>query len=474
MFFSVSVSVSVLFCVSLRLQSLNITHMATGNLFLGTARKKIGDIVMYRRNGKQMSRVRVTPSNPRTDAQNVQRMVFSTLSVAGAELSAIVDHSFEGVKAGQTSRNHFIRINNAMARAAVADGTGGYLIKGAKAVAPLPVVISTGSLELDFGFDTANNAALLPVSSPSTLETNISNADDYRAVLGAIGFAPGEQFSIIAVWERVQPASGDAIKAASYGDAYNVRTSVTLHRVVFKRAEDVDYSTPFPLCIEDEGTEMAQFAPQIIDYARTSNWVGNIAIGGAATGMIFAPAGSIRRRLDAIAVVRSSYDDARRDWRYSPAQLMWSNETGIDMGVCTADLVAPSYGDAASEVTSDYYLQQADNLGSGVVSDDGYAPQVLTITTQPATPYTYNESGRIMALTLSDGAVWTEDLINSIVLDFEGIAVQSNNLDDKRTWTDAGNLVAQILYSDAGDNSIGMTLNLTPGPATLTLNSVDF
>ena len=83
--------------------------MATGNLFLGTARKKLGDIVLARRNGKQVSRVRVTPKNPQSDMQTLSRLAMSTATKTAAALGSIVDHSFQGVPYGQKSVNHFVK-----------------------------------------------------------------------------------------------------------------------------------------------------------------------------------------------------------------------------------------------------------------------------------------------------------------------------------------------------------------------------
>lgn len=83
--------------------------MATGNLLLGTARKKLGDIVLARRNGKQVSRVWVNPKNPQSDMQTLSRLAMSTATKTAAALSKIVDHSFQGVPYGQKSVNHFVK-----------------------------------------------------------------------------------------------------------------------------------------------------------------------------------------------------------------------------------------------------------------------------------------------------------------------------------------------------------------------------
>jgi hypothetical protein len=52
--------------------------MAKDNLFLGTARGSVGDIVFSRLDGQQVARVRNrAPRNPQSPAQMVQRIIMS-------------------------------------------------------------------------------------------------------------------------------------------------------------------------------------------------------------------------------------------------------------------------------------------------------------------------------------------------------------------------------------------------------------
>ena len=54
--------------------------MAKGNLLLGTAARSIGDVVMYRREGTQVSRIRIRQiKNPKTKAQCAQRAYMSAV-----------------------------------------------------------------------------------------------------------------------------------------------------------------------------------------------------------------------------------------------------------------------------------------------------------------------------------------------------------------------------------------------------------
>lgn len=86
--------------------------MAKGNMLLGYARGKVGDLVFSRQGGQQVTRARAAKvSNPRTTAQMIQRMIFGSVSFAYSMLRPICDHSFEGVQYGQRSMSKFFALN---------------------------------------------------------------------------------------------------------------------------------------------------------------------------------------------------------------------------------------------------------------------------------------------------------------------------------------------------------------------------
>ena len=82
-----------------------------GSLLLGTARKKLGDVVFYRSNGEQQARVRVTPKNPQSSRQAAVRAIMATVAIAYSWLQDICDHSFQGVEYGQKSMRRFLALN---------------------------------------------------------------------------------------------------------------------------------------------------------------------------------------------------------------------------------------------------------------------------------------------------------------------------------------------------------------------------
>lgn len=91
--------------------------MAKGNMFLGMARGKVGDVVFYRADGQQLSRVRNrNPRNPRTNAQLFQRAIMSTVVQAYAAGKELFDHSFQGFSVGAGCQREFLRRNANMLR----------------------------------------------------------------------------------------------------------------------------------------------------------------------------------------------------------------------------------------------------------------------------------------------------------------------------------------------------------------------
>ena len=114
--------------------------MAKGNLLLGTAGNSVGDVVMYRREGAQVSRVRVRKiKNPKTDAQSLQRAAFSPVAKFYSPLAVVLERSFEGLSK-MKSYNKFLKTNIDLARA------NGWLLPKGTGFFPLPYQVSKGTL----------------------------------------------------------------------------------------------------------------------------------------------------------------------------------------------------------------------------------------------------------------------------------------------------------------------------------------
>ena len=180
--------------------------MAIGNLFLGTARKTIGDIVMYRRNGEQLSRVRVRKiANPRTEAQALQRNYMAPVTKFYAPLADVLERSWEGLDR-QKSLGAFLKTNAELARS-----RGWYVVKGAGFTA-LPYKVSNGTLP-----PLSYSVSQLSLGGASISDIKVSTIS---AALVNMGYQYGDQLTTILclqnnagdvrpVWSRVILSSSD-------------------------------------------------------------------------------------------------------------------------------------------------------------------------------------------------------------------------------------------------------------------------
>lgn len=163
--------------------------MSKGNLFLGTARKKLGDVVLYRRQGEQQARVRVRSiANPKTEGQALQRNYLAPVSKFYAPLAAVLERSWEGLNKVE-SHQAFLKANIDLARK-----NGWYVPKGTGFI-PLPYKVSKGTLN-GIDYEVSNGVATLYIPG-TALTSNSTVADLSQRLIGA-GAAEGDQVTIIA------------------------------------------------------------------------------------------------------------------------------------------------------------------------------------------------------------------------------------------------------------------------------------
>lgn len=163
-------------------------------MLLGHARGKVGDLVFSRVNGKQVTRARAAVvKNPQTEAQMIQRILLNTVAQAYSKMSAITDHSFEGVAAGQPSMAYFMRRNLGLLRTTLAE------IGDFDAVAPMTSPIGTNGLASNtYVISKGQLAEIIPTVSSGGIAIALS-ANTYEAVLTATGLQRGDQLTIITV-----------------------------------------------------------------------------------------------------------------------------------------------------------------------------------------------------------------------------------------------------------------------------------
>lgn len=161
--------------------------MATGNLFLGIARRKVGDVVLYRRNGQQVSRVRVRSiANPKSVGQALQRNYMAPISRFYSPLSDVLERSWEGLNRSR-SQSAFMSANLRIARE-----DGFYIPKNAGFV-PMSYQVSYGNLA---PVTYAVTDAVMSVYLGGVVQS-MTTVGQLSARFIASGYLPGDQVTII-------------------------------------------------------------------------------------------------------------------------------------------------------------------------------------------------------------------------------------------------------------------------------------
>lgn len=133
--------------------------MGKDNLLLGTARGKLGDVVFYRTDGEQRFRTRVRPTNRRTNAQLLQRVVVATAVKAYSNFVEICNHAFQNFEGAMKNQQRYMRLNIKMLRETALQNIkswspirfettnyGNWLPKDATVTVVNPYIISEGDL----------------------------------------------------------------------------------------------------------------------------------------------------------------------------------------------------------------------------------------------------------------------------------------------------------------------------------------
>lgn len=126
-----------------------------GNPILGTGSGSIGDVTIMRRNGSQVTRVRLRKiKNPMSQGQAEQRMYMAPILKFYSPLAGVLETSFEGLNKAD-SYAKFISVNANLARA------NGWAVKKGAGFTPLPYQVAGGSLPAaTIGTSNAEDAAL--------------------------------------------------------------------------------------------------------------------------------------------------------------------------------------------------------------------------------------------------------------------------------------------------------------------------
>lgn len=267
--------------------------MAKGNLFLGTGRGKVGDVVFYRKNGEQITRVRNRSiKNPDTEAQQIQRAVLASVSKAYQAGSAIFDHSFEGCSTGAECQNRFQKLNIDWLGSAIKadlaanhgdnESVAAVVPRSASYAVPNAWIVSQGTLFQDvFNVD----------ASAQNEEVDWAKAPDTNEKLGEycnrLGLIDDDIFTIVAF--GIVDGSYDDSDAQRFRTAFQTRFGFLRMRVKTTALTSTTVATSAPISDLFEFSSSEYFSP------------GSIMVGGEIGIASFMP-GSV---VGAVGVIRS-------------------------------------------------------------------------------------------------------------------------------------------------------------------------
>lgn len=325
--------------------------MAKDNLFLGTARGKVGDIVFSRQGGQQIIRARNrNPRNPQTSLQLAQRVIMNTASKAYSLFWAICNHSFEGVTGNAANQRVFLKENITMLRdkigkflsnptvpieQSVDAAVGNFNLKDDVFAVPNKYLISQGTLPsikyvvngtaftIYFGLDiTLSGEAAVPT---------------YAQVIEALGSQRGDQITIIAPFSD-----------KSTLDPYLMNMQVA--RIILEPANN-DLTTPFLTAATNGAINQPNEKNQGTVYMtlKTSqNAVTGLNVIGINNPDDPAPEGYL---CEWGAVIRSRYENGK--WRRSTQYLGLGSTSKDDI------TFAAAYLSLRKDDNSSLYLNQA-------------------------------------------------------------------------------------------------------------------
>lgn len=142
----------------------------------------------------------VSPTNPKTESQLLQRIVMHTVMAAYSKMKEICDHSFEGLKKGQDTMSYFMKQNVQFAREKIAtmqqQGNSHYEMYnfaplGMKGFTPNQYQVAMGSLPR-VPVTINDDEAQYGVINTPVLNT-------YASVIAALGLRRGDQLTFILI-----------------------------------------------------------------------------------------------------------------------------------------------------------------------------------------------------------------------------------------------------------------------------------
>ena len=169
--------------------------MATGNWLLSGVKGKVGDLVLSKSNGVQITRARNRfPSNPKTAKQALQRMKFAAIAAFYSAFEKdILNHSWQGVKYGGTSHNHFYKL------ALSPDVKTPAIEKGSMSFVPSNYPMSRGTLRCPkYYFEQDTGGVVVNIALSSAFST-LTLGQSIDMIANDVPYLKGKQMTFVLI-----------------------------------------------------------------------------------------------------------------------------------------------------------------------------------------------------------------------------------------------------------------------------------
>lgn len=182
--------------------------MAKTGFWLKGAKGKLAGTTLYKdpTTGETIMREVVTPSNPKTEAQLVQRVIMATIGAAYSLTKEITDHSFEGLKAGRETMSYFMKQNinfcrekvqSMLAEGLLYDDIYNFVKPGQRGFVPNQYQLSMGSLPAVTSSLYRKNIGGANVQLVGLVQEVKTNT--YQSVIDALGLKRGDQLTFVTI-----------------------------------------------------------------------------------------------------------------------------------------------------------------------------------------------------------------------------------------------------------------------------------
>ena len=305
---------------------------------------KIGNNSYYESGGKTLVREVVTPKNPKTIAQTLQRVLVKAVGMAYAKLKTLCCHSFEGYSNGAKCADRFRAVNARYLRerASSLQESGQSLSQFYQFVpiesdkwTPFAAIISQGHLpEVSVSID-AEGGHVARVNSPSATYADFTNA---------WGLRRGDQITFVTV-QKFENKYGVELARINLNPRNPDGSGAPM------TTEIVNSDGEFPCSNWKNQLNFSTFEFDTDHF--------NFVLG---KGGIVVAAGIVVSRKD--KSIGSSKDKSLA-WFRSNCQLVL-NEAGFGNDLCSlADAIKNSYVTNDVDMESEYYLNNAGGGGTG-------------------------------------------------------------------------------------------------------------